>query len=71
MSKQNLLTGKNLKSIWKKILEDTAHRLFEVFKENISSYKQVAREFCSHCLEINYLQLFGYEENLSEINLKH
>ena len=46
---------------------------FEIFKEKIfqGSYKQVAREFCSHCLEINYLlQLFGYEENLSEINLK-
>ena len=46
---------------------------FEVFKEKIfqGSYKQVAREFCSHCLEINYLlQLFGYEENLSEKNLK-
>ena len=46
---------------------------FEVFKEKTfqGSYKQVAREFCSHCLEINYLlQLFGYEENLSEINLK-
>ena len=46
---------------------------FEVFKEKTfqGSYKQVAREFCSHCLEINYLlQLFGYEENLSEKNLK-
>ena len=45
----------------------------EVFKEKTfqGDYKKVAREFCSHCLEINYLlQLFGYEENLSEVNLK-
>ena len=63
---------------FKKYLEkDFGRRLqrdsLEVFKEKTfqGDYKKVAREFCSHCLEINYLlQLFGYEEHLSEKNLK-
>ena len=45
----------------------------EIFKEKTfqANYKKVAKEYCSHCLEINYLlHLFGYEEHLSEKNLK-